>query len=127
MKNFTAFLLVLLLTATACQEEEVANRPITKVVYEVLTTSGDWFGEYTIETGEKVCICESPLAPSGWRYAFEVTSQPIELHIDASSECCHGQTNAPDVTTNIYVNDTLVASNTSNWAPGVASADYRIE
>lgn len=129
MKTFISFSLGLLIlcTVTACQEDQEASLSSDKVTYEVITTSGNWYGEYITESGEKDCICSQPLASSGWTYTFQTTSKPFELHIDATTECCADQADAPDVTTNIYVNDVLVASNTSNWAKGVASADFILE
>ena len=76
------------------------------------------------ETGEKVCFCQPPLPASGWTYSFEVTEKPFMLHIDATAEDQFPGPDAPDVTTSIYVDNVPVVSNTSNWAPGVASADY---
>jgi len=51
------------------------------------------------------------------------------LHIDATSDCglLEDWSKLPDATSSIYVNGELVATNTSNWAPGVSSADYVIE
>ena len=116
---------MLLAIVTACQDDAPANATKT-VVYEVITSSGNWFGSYTTETGENYCICKPPLAPSGWRYSFEVFTVPFELHVDATAECCADRPDAPDVTTNIYVDGELAATNTSNWAPGVAAADYTL-
>jgi hypothetical protein len=118
-------IIFLLLTLTfACSNED---NEMIEVKYEVTTTSGKWFGEYIDETGEKICFCSQPLPASGWTYTFKVANTPFTLHIDASSECCVGQVGSPDVTTNIYVNKKLVSTNTSNWAPGLASADFEIE
>lgn len=114
----------LLSYAFACSEEE---REFTEVTYEVITTSGNWFGEYINEEGDKVCFCTPPFPSTAWKYTFGVYDKPFTLHIDASSECCVGEVGSPDVTTNIYVNKKLVATNTSNWAPGLASADFIIE
>lgn len=125
MKKNWIFLLLLIVIA-ACQDEAPVGEPVKTVVYEVITTSGQWYGEYITETGEKQCVCTPPLAPSGWRYSFEVSSAPFDLHLDATSECCSDTPDAPEVTTNIYIDGELVATNTSNWAPGVASADYTV-
>ncbi|MGB3850910.1 MAG: hypothetical protein WA958_13145 [Tunicatimonas sp.] len=125
MKNKWIFLALLIGTA-ACQDDAPTDTSTKTVVYEVITDSGNWFGSYTTETGENYCICGPPLAPSGWRYSFEVSTVPFELHVDATVECCADRPDAPDVTTNIYVDGKLVVSNTSNWAPGVASADYTV-
>jgi len=125
MKKIFLFLLTTVLFA--CEDEPVART--YQVKYEVITTSGKWFGEYIIETGEKLCTCNDTelLKPSGWTLSFEVrTAKPFELHIDGTTENDFGNPGAPDVTTNIYVNDELVATNTSNWSPGVASSDFVI-
>lgn len=124
MKNLLILIFIVSLLLSCNQEDE---NPSTQVKYEVITTSDGWFGEYIIETGEKICTCPTTILPSGWTYSFRVTEVPFTLHIDATSEKNIGEVGAPDVTTNIYVNDELVATNTSNWAPGVASADYVIK
>ena len=111
--------------ATACQDDAPTDVSTKMVVYEVITSSGNWFGSYHTETGENRCVCKPPLAPSGWQYTFEA-SAPFELHLDATAERYAGTADAPQVTTNIYVAGELVATNTSNWASGVASADYTI-
>jgi hypothetical protein len=128
MKHTFAIPFVLSLGLWACQNDaEPAG--ISQVKYEVITTSGKWSGEYIIDTGEKVCACtQAELKSSGWTLEFDVTNKPFELHIDATTERLgSGDPTTPDVTTNIYVNNKLVATNTSNWAPGVASADYTIQ
>jgi hypothetical protein len=99
-----------------------------QVKYEVLSASDKWYGEYINESGVKICNCSQPLESSGWTYSFTVPEKPFTLHLDATIECsCAGLAGAPDITTNIYVDGNLVASNTSNWAPGVASADFEVE
>jgi hypothetical protein len=123
--RLATFILALLAFACACGSNEVSD-PV-QIKYEVLTTSGNWYGEYIAENGERVCFCYPPWPDSGWTYSFNVTSKPFTLHIDASSEIGPGVVGAPDVTTNIYVDNKLVAGNTSNWAPGVASADYEVK
>ncbi len=117
-------LLALFALMFACTKESSEVHTISLVKYEVLTTEGNWYGEYISETGEKICFCTPPLPTSGWTYSFEVTDKPFTLHIDATAEKDSALPDAPDVTTNIYVDNELVASNTSNWAPGVASADF---
>ncbi len=115
---------MLLIVVAACQDESAASEPVKTVIYEVITTSGQWYGGYVTETGEKQCVCTLPLDPSGWRHSFEISSAPFDLHLDATSACCSDTPDAPDVTTNIYLDGELVATNTSNWAPGVASVDF---
>ncbi|MBL7872877.1 MAG: hypothetical protein JNM78_14770 [Cyclobacteriaceae bacterium] len=118
-------LLILMLAACKDDAVEITSAGVT---YEVLTTSGNWYGEYIDETGKKICFCSQPLPVGGWTHSFAVSTKPFTLHIDGTTECvCMGQMGAPDVTTNIYVNKKLVATNTSNWAPGNASADFVIE
>ena len=125
MKNGIALSALLLFAVFACEKDEPA--PVD-VKYEVLTESGDWHGEYINEKGEKTCFCEIPLPSNGWTYTFTVKERPFTLDIDATTDSSiSGQAGAPDVTTNIYVNDKLVATNTSNWAPGVASSDFVVK
>lgn len=119
---------IMLLTITAlviaCSKETPEITNPTLIEYKVTVTSGNWYGEYISETGEKICFCKPPLPASGWTYSFEVSEKPFTLHIDATAEVNLGKPEAPDVTTSIYVDNILVVSNTSNWAPGVASSDY---
>jgi hypothetical protein len=120
------------LVATSCNDDNIDDVKIKKsekieVRYEVLTASTGWFGEYIVESGEKICHCSAPLLPSGWTYSFNVEEKPFNLHIDATVDGVTGESATPDITTNIYVNDELVASNTSNWAKGVASADFEVK
>ncbi len=99
------------------------------VKYEVITgDQGKWFGEYINEVNTKVCLCTADqLKSNGWVYQFSITKKPFVLHIDATTEKNFGNPGAADVTSNIYVDGKLVASNTNKWAPGVTSADYTIQ
>jgi hypothetical protein len=126
MKKIAIF--ICSLAILACQNESEPTKTY-QVKYEVLTSSGKWHGEYITETEEKVCICTAEqLASSGWTYQFNVTKKPFVLHIDATtSEASFGTPDAPDVITNIFVDNQLVSTNTNNWAKGVTSADYTIE
>ena len=101
----------------------------THVKYEVTTTNGKWFGEYITKTGEKICTCHDVdhLKPSGWTHEFDVTQRPFTLHIDATTEHDFGSPGAPDVITKIFVDDELVARDSSGWAPGVSSVDFIIK
>jgi hypothetical protein len=125
MKKGILLSVFLFFSILSCNEKD---EPAVDVKYEVLTETGDWFGEFIDESGEKVCFCEIPLPANGWIYTFQVKDRPFTLHLDATTDSSlSGQAGAPDVTANIYVNDKLVVTNTSNWAPGVASADYVIK
>ena len=119
-------LLVMVAVLMSCAKESEELELSAIVKYEVLVAEGIWYGEYISETGEKICFCYPPFPESGWTYTFEVTKKPFTLHIDASADK-NGLPDSPDVTTKIYIDDELVVSNTSNWAPGVASADFEIE
>ena len=124
MKKTIPLLLLAFFTLLACDKDE----PPVEVKYEVLTEEGDWYGQYIDETGEKICSCEQPLPTNGWTYTFRVTERPFTLHIDATTESSlSGTDGAPDVTANIYINGKLEVTNTSNWAPGVASADLIVK
>ena len=124
MKTAKVLSVLLIMTVSACREDEPA--PVD-VKYEVLTEAGDWHGEYIDEKGQKICLCEIPLPTDGWTHSFQVRKRPFTLHLDAATDSgLSGLTGAPDVTANIYVNEQIVATATSNWAPGVASADYVI-
>ena len=118
-------LLLVSLSYYSCDERDESET--FDVKYEVVTTSGDWHGEYIDEKQQKICLCAQPLPGSGWTYSFSVKETPFTLHLDATTASSQmGEAGAPDVTTKIYVNGDLVANATSNWAPGVASADYVI-
>jgi len=125
MKKLLAILLLISFSFHSCDERD---EPETfEVTYEVLTSAGNWHGEYIDEKQEKICLCGLPLPSSGWTYSFSVKHTPYTLHLDATTASSEaGEAGAPDVTTNIFVNGDLVATATSNWAPGVASADYVI-
>jgi hypothetical protein len=126
MKRFIVLLPLFILLFSCGEKDEPAG---TEVKYEVITSSGKWFGEYIDKTGVKICTCNQAqlLEASGWTLVFRVTEKPFTLHVDATTDSpLFGEAGAPDVTTNIYVNNELVATNTSNWAPGVASADVVI-
>jgi hypothetical protein len=130
--SFMVIALLTLLVVTSCTDDNTDDSTVRKsenieVRYEVVTASTGWFGEYVVESGEKVCHCSAPLLHSGWTYSFKVQEKPFNLHIDATVDGLTGEPGTPDITTNIYVNDQLVASNTSNWTKGVASADYEVK
>jgi hypothetical protein len=135
MRLRLSFVVIALLTSflvMSCKDDSLDEVKVRKsenieVRYEVVTASAGWFGEYVVESGEKICHCSAPLLPSGWTYSFNVEEKPFNLHIDATVDGITGEAGTPDITTNIYVNDQLVASNTSNWTRGVASADYEVK
>ncbi len=122
-RRFLSFFV--LLAAFACEEDDDPSG--YQITYEVFSEVPNWYGEYTDKDGTKVCNCSTPLLSTDWTYSFRV-SPPFEAHIDATIG--EGESDTPDspaITTNIYVNGELVASNTDNWAKGVASADYVLE
>lgn len=121
-------LLSLICILFGCSEESNKPNPVNHVKYEVITSTGKWFGEYIVKSGQKICTCDETeqLKPTGWTYLFDVTTTPFTLHIDATTETNFGNPGTPDVTVNIYVNEILVETNTNNWAPGVTSADFVI-
>jgi len=122
--NYVGFF-VLIGIFGACKDE--SNKIKAEVTYEVITASGRWFGEYINETGEKVCNCKPPLLSGDWKYTFKVF-KPFVAHIDATTDSpLYNTSNAPDVTTNIYVNKELVATNTSRWTKGATSSDYELK
>ena len=125
--KYFVLVIVLFSAFTGCSRDDPEASDPVRIKYEVIVRSGNWYGEYIDETGEKACFCAQPLPGSGWTYSFEITEKPFILHIDATAEYNPGTPDAPDVTTSIYVNNELVISNTSNWAPGVASADYVVK
>lgn len=126
IKHTTLLCLLIFVTLESCNQEEPEPK-VFEVKYEVKSADSHWHGEYIIETGEKVCNCNMPYLEANWTTTFRV-KKPFTLHIDASvNSTLPGTYSTPDITTNIYVNDSLVVSNTSNWIKGVASADYELK
>lgn len=127
MKKLLLFLSVLSLAMTACKGDgDVAPKSEIKLAYEVITSSGKWFGEYFDASGKR--IQTNPLEQeSGWKYEFKVGEAPFQMFLNATSSCsCFGTASSPDVTINFYVNDKLVKTERNNWAKGVTSIVYDV-
>lgn len=126
MKNAILLFLLIFILASSCSEDD--NAPI-EVTYEVITENGAfWTGEFVNENGERITTIsldgfftetEGHRMPSGWKYTFNPKVQPIELLIAASSECRQCLNNNPEagrpsITSNIYINNKLVWTETDN-------------
>lgn len=126
MKKIIYFLISALLLSFSCSEKD--EDPIN-VTYEVITEDGAfWSGEFIDENGERIItfslneyFSESGghRMPSGWKYTFSPKVQPIELLIAAGTTCIpclDGEAGAirPSITSNIFINDQLVWTETDN-------------
>lgn len=135
MKKVYFKLLLSSLFLLSCNNDDDSPKVVAKVMYEVITSNNEnWHGEYINENNEKLCLCNSEVfspgdllfQASGWTYEFDVSSDsPFVLHIDAAS--ISNDLVDVDVTTNIYVNGELVATDTNRWADGATSSDFTIE
>lgn len=126
MKKTILLLISALLLGFSCSEKEEDQITVT---YEVITEDGAfWSGEFVDESGERVLTfsldeyfseTEGHKMPSGWKYTFSPQIQPIELLIAAGTLCntCHIEGSGairPSITSNIYINDRLVWTETDN-------------
>lgn len=134
MKTLVLLILALGSLFFSCtREHQAPPRPdMNNITYEVITSSGTWFGEYFNEKQER--LYTSPpggvfvAQASGWKFNFRPTFKPIQLYCHATSTCiCSGTATSPDVRVNIYVDGNLVATNTNNWAKGVTSVVYDLQ
>lgn len=135
MKNSSLLILTIVVLLISCKKDETPAPPRPDevlVTYEVITSSGTWYGEYYKYNGERG-YTSAPGAPfvataSPWRYSFKPASRPMYIYCHGTSTChCSGTPTSSDVTVNLYVNDKLVASETNNWAKGVTSAIYWLQ
>lgn len=123
MKPFYPVLLALLfLQCKKTHVEEDLNYVLT---YEVITTSGTWFGEYTDSALRRVATSQA--LPSGWRYTFKLKYRPFEMFMSATTTClCPNSPTSPDVIINFYSNGSLFKSDTNTWARGVSSLTFEL-
>lgn len=124
MRIHVSSLLLGCLFLAGCQNDPDPKHNLT---YEVLTSEGDWNGEYDDASGTRTYV--ESLQPSGWRYSFVPASLPFEMFIFAEADCppCNGTRDpSPDVTINFYVDGVLVKTSTNAWAKGVNSLLYTI-
>jgi hypothetical protein len=123
MKKIVLGLLVCLAIAS-CKKDKHELKPFDyTLTYEVITSSGKWFGEYIDSTGAHVLT--NGLLSSGWKYTFKLKSFPFEMFVSATSDSrFSGSAGSPDVTINFYSNGVLFKTETNNWAKGVTSLDY---
>jgi hypothetical protein len=126
MKKLFAFCLSLCLGLYSCEQKNVDVQEYT-LTYEVITSSGKWFGEYNDTKGTKVQT--NPLElESGWKYNIKTTKLPFQMFLNATSSCvCFGTATSPDITINFYVDGKLVKTEKNNWAKGVTSIVYDVK
>ena len=132
MKKVPYLLAGFLVLMVACKKDSPssASRDVT-LTYEVITTSGTWFGEYNDQSGTRINTKpteQAPVLQSGWKFNFKPQSHPFEMFINASSTCiCMGTPTSPDVTINLYVDGNLVKTATNNWTKGQAAISYDVQ
>jgi hypothetical protein len=108
-----------------CKKHTTGKLPTYKLTYEVITSSGSWFGEYKDSTGNHIQTSTS--MPSGWKYTFYLKSLPFAMFVNATTTCvCAASPSSPDVTINFYSNDTLFKTETNTWAKGVTSLEFEL-
>lgn len=113
--------------ASGCKKENNEKKTLNyNLEYEVITSSGNWFGEYIDSTGTK--LSSNGNLPSHWRYKFKLKSLPFDLHVDATTTCsCQSTSDAPNITINFYSNGEVFKTSTNTWAKGVASLDFHMQ
>lgn len=117
---------MILATMGSCKKDSPRKQVDYVLTYEVITSSGTWFGEYTDSTGQRASTVVA--MPSGWQYTFRLKSIPFEMFTSATSTCmCSDQPAAPDVTINFYSNGVLFKTEKNNWAKGVTSLLFEIK
>lgn len=120
------YLLFLCLCFIQCKKSVPEKSLSFNLTYEVLTSSGTWFGEYTDSTGQKVQT--NGAIPGGWRYSFQINSLPFEMFVGATASClCPTSPSSPDVTINFYSDGELFKTDTNTWAKGVTSLVFKIQ
>jgi hypothetical protein len=129
MKNYFCSLCLLSFLLLSCGKESSFAPPANhEVKYEVITSSGEWFGEWLDENNNRSVITQPPMNKSGWTLTFTPKKYPFDLTCHATAECiCHGTPTSPDVTVNLYVDGKLVKTETNNFAKGVTTAVYKLE
>jgi hypothetical protein len=96
------------------------------LTYEVITSSGTWFGEFQDSTGQRVQT--NFTMPSGWKYTFKLKSLPCEMFVSATTTCgCYGLPASPNVIINFYSNGGLFKTDTNTWAKGVTSLYFKLQ
>ncbi len=122
------FFVVLAMMVASCKSDVTPDANAeTALAYEVITSSGKWFGEYFDQTGARVQT--TPLEQlSGWKYEFKTSQKPFQMFLNATSSMpTFGTATSPDVTINFYVDGKLVKTETNNWAKGVTSIVFDVK
>jgi hypothetical protein len=119
-------LLLVCVAGMACNKDEHQLKPLDyTLTYEVITTSGEWFGEYNDSTGKRIVTGS---LPSGWRYTFKLKELPFDMFMSATTTCsCINSPTAPDVIVNFYSNGIIFKTEKNNWAKGVTSLDFQMQ
>ncbi|MBC7827534.1 MAG: hypothetical protein H7122_07305 [Chitinophagaceae bacterium] len=120
------YLLSLCLFLIQCKKRIPEKSLSFNLTYEVITSSGTWFGEYTDSTGQRAQT--NAAIPGGWRYSFQINELPFEMFVGATASClCSTSPSSPDVTINFYSNGSLFKTETNTWAKGVTSLFFKIQ
>lgn len=127
------YLVLLLLSVIACEDNTTETRTDEmEVTYEVTTSRDLWFGEWLNDKGEREYSQKGDALPdyigsaSGWKYTYKATP-PFSMMCHATTVLEPNTPNSPSVTVKLYLNGTLVKTETDNWAKGVTTAVYEVE
>lgn len=132
------YLFLLLIFAIACEDETTQTRnDEMEVRYEVTTSTDGWMGEWFNSKGEReyspgttTATTPNPgpvvILPSGWTYSYKATP-PFSMMCHASTDRERNVPSSPSVTVKLYLDGTLVKTETDNWAKGVTTAVYEVE
>lgn len=130
-KNIIYALLLGITLLSACKKDEnmVNTTKAPELKYEVITSAGNWFGEWDDANGKRAALAGSPLNKTGWTYTFTPASLPFQMVCHATADCggCQGTSTAPDVTVNLYIDGKKVKTETNNYAKGVTTAVFEVK
>jgi hypothetical protein len=129
MKKYFFAMGILCCLFASCDKDNSTTPPSnSEVKYEVITSSGEWFGEWFDKAGKREVMTQAPWNKSNWTLTFTPDALPFEMMCQATTTCiCKGTDTSPSVTVNLYVGGKLVKSETNNFAKGVTTAVFKIE
>lgn len=124
---FTALFSLLIILSSCTKEEPQLPVIIPEVTYEVVTSSGNWFGEWRDANGKLTGSDVKSSYESGWVRTFTPNALPFELNCRASTSVFTvNPSGAPDVTVNLYIDGKLVASETNRFGVGITQAKFQL-
>jgi hypothetical protein len=113
--------------ALGCRDNNSAKQiPKECLNYEVITSSGNWNGEYDDASGTRVNIHCSQVV--GFIRSYQITGCLIcSSFAEADCPPCDGTRDpSPDVSIDFYVDGKQVKTSTNAWAKGVNSLLYTV-